>query len=164
MSGLNQVRDVIVKTLTDAGLTAVASYGSAAKQYPGPVIAVDVAEAAGKQMAFGNYLGETYDAENGTVRELYGRRLDVSVSLEARAPAAADCEASIEAASDALLSGGLPSGLRLSEQNWEAVSWDRATRMFLRRGCLKCRAYFTAESSGESGVLLDFTLKGVLST
>jgi hypothetical protein len=150
--------------LTEAKLTAVPAWTGAAKRYSGAVVAVDVAEVAGKPMALGNYLGETYDEVRGTIRELYGRRLSVSISLEVRAVTAEDCEKGCEAAADALLSGGLPSGLRFEEQTWEAVSWDQSNQMFLRKGCVKAQAYFIAKTDQETGILLDFTLKGVLST
>lgn len=164
MKGLNLVRSAIVTSLTEAGMTAVPAWTGPAKRYSGAVVAVDVAEASGKPMAMGSYLGETYDEENGTVRELYGRQLSVNISLEVRAGAAEDCETGCETAADALLSGGLPSGLRFEEQSWKAISWDKNNQMFLRKGSVKANAYFIAQTDQETGVLLDFTLKGVLST
>lgn len=163
MNGLNQVRGAVIETLLRGGLTAVAAYDGKAKRYPGPVIAVDVAEAGGKALALCSYLGQVYDEGSGTVKELYGRQLTVGISLEVRAPAAADCETAMESAAE-LLMGGLPSGLRPGEQSWEAVSWDRDNQLFLRRGRVSCRAYFTAQTDEGDGTLLDFILKGVMTT
>lgn len=163
MNGLNQVRSAVIAALADGGLTAVAAYEGKAKRYPGAVIAVDVAEAAGKAMALCSYLGKTYDEQSGTVKELYGRQLTVGISLEVRAPVAADCETAMETAAERLMSS-LPSGLRPGEQSWEAVCWDRDNQLFLRRGRVSCRAYFTAQADEEDGTLLDFILKGVLSS
>jgi len=163
MTGLNQVRDAVVKTLRDAGLTAMAAYGGAAKRYDGAVASVDVAEAVGKPGGFDSYLGQVYDPEAGTVIERYGRRLDVTLSIEVRAPDASACEEGCERAAEALLSGGLPSGLRLGEQSWEGVSWDKANQMFLRKGRAVGRAFFTAAAEeGSDALLRDFILKGVL--
>ena len=164
MTGLNQVRTAVIQTLRSAGLAAVAAYDGAVRQYGGAVAAVDVAEASGKPAALGSYLGQEYDPEKGTVVERYGRTLEVVLSLDIRAPSAADCEAGCETAAEALLSGGLPSGLRLGEQSWEAVSWDKANQMFLRKGRAAGRAFFTATAEEDSGVLLDFILKGVLTS
>jgi hypothetical protein len=164
MTGLNQVRTAVVQTLTAAGLTAVTAYDGEAKRYDVPVAAVDVAEVTGKPMAMGSYLGQVYDETAGTVRELYGRRLELSLLLEVRAPGAAECETACETAAQAIMSGGLPSGLRLGEQSWEAVTWDKAAKMFLRRGHAAGTAYFTASAEEESGELLEFTLKGVVTT
>jgi hypothetical protein len=161
MTGLNQVRDAVLQILQAAGLTAVAAWDGAAKRYEGAVAAVDVAEASGKPAAIGGYLGQVYDAETDTVAERYGRTLEVVLSIDVRAPTAALCETGCETAAEALLSGGLPSGLRLGEQSWEGVAWDRATQMFLRKGRAVGRAFFTATAEEDSGPLLDFILKGV---
>ena len=125
------------------------------------MIAVDVAGTQGKALGFGSYLGETYDETAGTVREMYAKQLDAEISLEVRAPAAADCELAMETVADTLLEG-LPSGLKPWELSWESVSWDRSNRMFLRKGKLKCRATFTAVAGEDSKTLLDFILKGVI--
>jgi len=163
MTGLNQVRDAVIRTLRDAGLPAVAAYDGAAKRYDGAVASVDVAEAVGKPGGFDSYLGQVYDPDSGTVAERYGRRLDVTLSVEVRAPTASACEEGCERAAEALLSGGLPSGLRLGEQSWEGVSWDKSNQMFLRKGRAVGRAFFTATAEEGSDVLLrDFILKGVL--
>ena len=161
MNGLNQVRDAIIASLQGASLCAVPAWEGKAKRYDGAVVSVDIAQTAGKSFAMGSYLGQVYDAQQGTVRELYGRRLEATIVLEVRAPVAAECEEIIENACDAL-SQGLPSGLKLREQSWDAVSWDSENQMFLRRGELQCDAYFTAETEEEEPAFLDFTLKGVL--
>ena len=63
-----------------------------------------------------------------------------------------------------VLLGGLPVGIRAGELNWEAISWEKATGMFLRRGGLHCQAVFTARSQEDGTAFLDFTLKGVVCT
>ena len=62
----------------------------------------------------------------------------------------------------AVLLGKLPEGIRPGELCWEALAWERETGMFLRRGRLRCRALFTAESREDGGEFLDFILKGVV--
>lgn len=163
MNGLNQIRTAVIGTLTAAGVPAAEAYPVAAKKHTGPVVTVDVAEAEGKALGLGNYLGEYYDEAAGTVRELYGRQMDVAISLEVRASRAEDCEMTMEAAADALM-GTLPSGLKPGELAWGVASWDGNSGLFLRGGSLRCRAIFTAEADEESGTLLDFTLKGVIKT
>jgi hypothetical protein len=161
VNGLNQIRDAVIQTLKNAGLAAIPAWEGTAKRYARPVVAVDVAQAAGGAMALGSYLGEVYDKAAGTVRELYGRRLEVCISLEVRAPAASGCESAMESAAETLMRA-LPSGLRPGEQEWKGLSWDAGSQMFLRTGSLQCRAYFTASSEAGDGDLLDFILKGVV--
>jgi hypothetical protein len=163
MNGLNQIRDALIQTLKDGGLQTNAAFSGEAPRVTGPVVSVEVSGVVGKPVAFGGYLGEVYDEETSTVRERYGRRLEAEIQLDARSPEAAGCESAMEQASDAL-AAGLPAGLRLLEESWDGPVRDGTNRCYLRRGHLKCLAYFTAETAGESGVLLDFALKGVLSS
>ena len=162
MRGLNQVRQAIIDALSAAGLTAVPAFEGQAKRYDTAVVAVDVGAVSGKPAAMGSYLGETYDAEAGTVRELYGCQLNLTLTLGVRAPTAAACETACETAAETLLAGGLPSGLRLGEQRWEGVSWDKNNKLFLRKGQAEAKGFFIAVVDEESASLIDFTLKGVL--
>jgi hypothetical protein len=95
------------------------------------------------------------------VRELYGKQLEGDITVDVRAERAADCETGCQQATEILL-GGLPSGIRSGELRWEALTWEKATGMFLRRGILQCQAVFVAESQEEAPEFLDFILKGVM--
>ena len=96
MRGLNQVRQAIIDALSAAGLTAVPAFEGQAKRYDTAVVAVDVGTVSGKPAAMGGYLGETYDTEAGAVRELYGCRLDLTLTLDAEGTiAAASWEANL---------------------------------------------------------------------
>ena len=154
MKELTQVRSAVTAALQGAGLTALTAFpAERARAYEGAVAAVAVGTAQGRAMGFCNYLGEARDGKTGALREVYGKQ------LEGRR--AADCEAGCEKAAEALL-GGLPAGIRPGELCWEALAWERETGMFLRRGRLQCRAFFTAESREDGEEFLDFILKGVM--
>lgn len=161
MNGLNQVCAAVLESLRAAGLTAVAAYDGAAKRYGGPVVAAGVESVQGQPAGLGGYLGQRRDSKTGAAREVYGMQMDVTVSLEVRAPDAAGCEDAMETAVGVMMEG-LPAGLRPGEMNWKGISWDRANGMFLRTGTVRCRAAFTAEAADEDGVLLDFILKGTV--
>lgn len=164
MRELNQIRDAVVSALHAAGLCTLASYpDQRAKRYAGPVAAVAVDTAESRTVGFCNYLGEVSDPKTGRGRERYGKQLDAVISVEVRGERAADCEAGCETAAEVLL-GGLPSGIRPGELSWEALSWERGTESFLRRGRLQCRAYFLAQTEDESAMFLDFILKGAVTT
>ena len=162
MKELTQVRDVVMKALTDTGLRVIAAFPDGrAKQYEDAVVTVAVGAAEGKTMGFCNYLGEVYDPEQGMVLELYGKQLEGEIAVDVRADRAAVCEQNCEMATEVLL-GGLPGGIRPGELNWEALVWDKATGMFLRRGKLKCQATFVAKGTEDGEMFLDFILKGVM--
>ena len=162
MKELAQVRQAVIDALNAGGVTAMEAFpADRAKRWPGAVAAVAVGAAEGKALGFCNYLGETYDKEAGTVRELYGKQLEGDIALELRAERAADCETGCAAATDILL-GKLPSGIRPGELRWEALTWEKATGMLLRRGTLQCQAMFIARADEEGETFLDFILKGVI--
>lgn len=162
MRELTQIRQAVQDALQAAGICTAAAYpGTPMKRHEGAVASVSVGTAEGKAVGFCNYLGEIYDEEKGTVRERYGKQLQGEIQVEIRAQRAADCETGCVQASEVLL-GGLPSGLRGGELNWQGIEWEQATQMFLRRGSLSCLALFVAETQEEEGVFLDFRLKGVL--
>ena len=164
MKELTQVRDAVVSALQGAGVTALAAFPAGrAKQYSGPVATVGVGAAEGKTLGFCNYLGQRYDEEAGTEVELYGKQLDAVISVDLRAPSAAECEKGCETAADVLL-GGLPEGIRPGELQWEALCWEKETGMFLRRGKLRCQAVFQAQAKEDGTAFLDFLLKGVMKT
>ena len=162
MKELTQVRDAVIAALTEAGVTALAAFpAERAKRYDGAVAAVAVGAASGGAVGFCNYLGQFWDEAAGTVRELYGKQLEGDITVDIRAESAADCESGCEAASEVLLNG-LPSGIRPGELRWEAISWEKATGMFLRKGHLQCRATFIAREQEDGETFLDFILKGVM--
>lgn len=162
MRELAQVRQAVIQALNQADLPALEAFPNGrAKTYAGAVAAVAVGAAEGKVLGFCNYLGERYDPEKGTVRELYGKQLEGEITVDIRAETAAACEDGCQQAAEVLL-GGLPAGIRPGELRWEALAWERATGMFLRRGRLQCQAVFVAESQEDGALFLDFILKGVL--
>ena len=162
MKELAQVRQAVIDALSGAGMTALEAFpDSRAKAYDGAVAAVAVGAVEGRNLGFCNYLGEIYDEDAGTVRELYGKQLEGDITVDIRAERAADCESGVASAAEVLL-GELPAGIRPGELRWEALTWEKATGMFLRRGNLRCQAVFVAESREDGEFFLDFILKGVM--
>jgi len=163
MKELSQIRKAVLDALCGAGIAAMEAFpAEQAMAYSGAVAAVGVGVASGKTAGFCHYLGEMRDPETQVIRERYGKELFGQITVELRANRAADCERGCETATEVLL-GGLPEGVRTGELTWEAICWEKATGMFLRRGVLECRALFLAESAVEPGEFLDFRLKGVMS-
>ena len=161
MRELRQIRDAVIRALREGGLEAEAAFPAKwAAERKTPLATVAVGAAEGKAIGLCGYLGEVRDAA-GEVREVYGKRLEGTISVDVRAERAADCEEGGEAAAAVLL-GGLPEGIRPGELCWEALAWERETGLFLRRGRLRCEALFLAEAGEDGGVFLDFMLKGVL--
>lgn len=163
MSGVELVRRAVLERLAACGVAAEAAYSRDwAGRYAAPVVAVGVRSCVSGPAGLGSYLGEEQDS-GGRCRELYGRQAELVVSLDAWAPresGAAGCLRTLEAAHDALTETAL-AGLRPGEMDWGEVGFDRDTEMFVQRGSLRCTAFFTAAVEAETGLLLEFRLKGV---
>ena len=162
MKELTQISSAVITALNAAGLHAIAAFpAQGIKQCPGPIAAVAVGAAEGKALGFCNYLGETYDEDAGTVREIYGKQLEGIITVDIWAERAADCEDGCETAAEVLM-GGLPEGIRAGELNWEGICWEKETGMFLRKGKLQCQALFVAKTDEEESLFLNFRLRGVM--
>ncbi len=165
MNGLEQVKSAIAGALETAGIRVrTACAPGWARAYPGPVVAVGLRTGESRGGALSSYLGQRVDPATQVSQEVYGMRLELTLSLDIYCPpkdGTEGCDQVLEALHQIMLNG-LPSGLRPTELKWEEVVWDEDTAMFLRRGSLGCSAYFTAASSEDGLLLSDFILKGVV--
>ena len=165
MNGLEQVKDAIAAALEKAEIRTQTAYAPGwAKKYTGPVVAVGLRTGESRGGALSSYLGQRTDPKTQTCQEVYGMRMELTLSLDIYCPpkeGAAGGEGVLEALHQIMLEG-LPSGLRPTELRWEETGWDEDTSMFLRRGSLACGAFFVAETAEEQLDLTDFILKGVL--
>lgn len=165
MNGLEQVKRAIAAALENAGICTRTAYGPGwAKAYMEPVVAVGLRTGESRGGALNSYLGQRFDPDTRMTREVYGMRLDLTLSLDIYCPprdGAAGCDGVLETLHQIMLEG-LPSGLRPSELKWEEAVWDKDTSMFLRRGSLACSAFFVAAASDDGLLLSDFILKGVV--
>lgn len=165
MNGLEQVKRAVKDALVKNGVRAEAAYPPDwAKNYDAPVVAVGIRTGESKSGAMCHYLGSRVDPVSRECKEVYGLRLDLTLSLDIYSPAgsgAAGCDQALEKLHQVMLEG-LPTGLKPSELKWEETVWDRDSSMFLRRGSLACGAFFTAAGDEDGAPLSDFILKGVV--
>ena len=165
MNGLEQVKDAVAAALEKANIRTQTAYAPDwAKAYSGPVVAVGLRTGESRGGALSSYLGQRTDPKTQICQEVYGMRLDLTLSLDIYCPpeeGAAGGERVLEALHQIMLEG-LPTGLRPTELKWEEAAWDPDTAMFLRRGSLACTAYFIAAASEDGAVFTDFILKGVV--
>lgn len=167
MNGLEQVKRAVAAALEKAGVAAQTAYAPGwAEAYQEPVVAVGLRTGEAKGGALGSYLGRRVDPETLVYREVYGMRLDLTLSLDIYCPpgeGAGRCDGALEILHQVMLDG-LPSGIKPSELKWEEAAWDEDTAMFLRKGSLTCGAFFVGEASEDGTLLSDFILKGVVNT
>lgn len=165
MSGLEQVKTAVAAALEKAGVAARISFAPGwAAEYSTPVVAVGLRTGESRGGALGSYLGQQVDPKTLLSHEVYGVRVDLTLSLDIYCPpqsGAGGCDSTLETLHQVVL-GGLPSGLKSTELKWEETVWDEDTGMFLRRGSLCCGAFFTAGVGEDGQRLTDFILKGVV--
>ena len=165
MNGLEQVKSALAAALEKAGIAAQAAFSPGwARSYSQPVVAVGLRQGESRGGALSSYLGQRTDPDTQLEQEVYGMRLELTLSLDIYCPlgeGASRCDDVLEKLHQVMLEG-LPAGLRPAELRWEETAWDEDTAMFLRRGSLSCSAFFTAAASEDGLWLTDFILKGVV--
>lgn len=162
-SAIEQAKRALCAALERAGLQAETAFTperAAARESAVAVVGLRRGESRGGGLS--SYLGRRQ--EGSRWREVYGLRMELTLSLDLYAPAelgVAGCDRALETLHQVMLEG-LPSGLRPKELCWEEAAWDQETAMFLRRGSLRCEAVFTAQAEEDNELVTDFILKGVV--
>ena len=162
-SALEQVKQALSGALERAGLEARTAFAPGrAPAYEKPVAVVGLRRGESRGGGLSSYLG--LQRAGSEWREVYGLRMELTLSLDLYAPAelgASGCDEALEVLHRVMLEG-LPAGLRPRELSWEETVWDKETSMFLRRGSLSCEAVFTAQAEEDNALVSDFILKGVV--
>ena len=132
-------------------------------EYDAPVTAVGIEESAALRSGFGEYLGIYHSDETGE-RELYGKRMEVTLALYIYSPkssghGAPGCRRVFSGIVKAMEDAGFP--LRVKEIRCGDVGYDPETGMFLCRCCVKCTCIMTRELD-DNGEFTDFRLQGVM--
>ncbi len=165
MNALEMVRAAVLEVLQDADIPAAAAYSDDwAAAYDAPVLTVGVGSGSSVRVGFHDYLGEQYDEKTASYQERYGKVLDVSLALDAYSPrcvGTAGCEAILDQVLSALTAAP-PEGIRVWDMEWGEAAFDQKADLFHRRATLRCAAAFVATIQEETGLLLDFKLKGEL--
>lgn len=153
----------VVQALTAAGIHAAAALPvQVLPHLEAPAVAVGLQSAQASACALYDYLGvET--GEDGSWREIYGRRLEATLSLEVYCPAAlggAGARAAAEAVAQVLLDG--VEGLRLGTFTVGACAYDADSALFVCPCTAEAAAYVYATVADDGETFTDFILKGVL--
>lgn len=164
VTGLDRVREALADYLREQGLHAVTAWSEETrKRHEKPVIAVSLKESKSAGAGFQNYLGERYNEETQCWEELYGKKLSLTFGLDlygGKELGAEGCRKAFDELADALAAGG-PEGLRLGTLSCGETRFDQETGMYLCPAELEASAWMYAVATGDGGLLLDFTVRGV---
>lgn len=143
---------------------AVLSFPSENKyRYEGPVIAIGISRCVSADGGLFSYLGTRYNALTDVYTELFGKKLEMTVSLDIRCPVS-DTHSGISCINvfnDAVKSlNALSDGIKIKEMLCGDTSYDRISDMYRCRAELKIDAFLIGEADSETNEFTDFTLRG----
>lgn len=160
--GLEEIREKLAAYLRDKGVDAAAAWpGAEREKLSAPRAAVTLRGCSAGPSGFQDYLGEEYDTDSGQWRELYGRKGELTFSLDLYAPAQQG-EGPLQAAFDRLLgalSQGGPEGMTLRELSCGQTEYD-ATGRLLKRSVQAVFGVYLCAAAQPGGAFLDFEIRG----
>lgn len=163
MSGtLAGLRQEAADQLNRRGIRAVTAFeAEGRKHWAGPVAAVSLSKVACVPGGFRDYLGTRRDEETGEEEELYGRAVEVTLSLDIYGPGdggGSACREVLDRMAETLLREGA-AGLTVRELESGTVEYlDRCGLYRLPVKCV-CGAWLT-EAVREDGGYVDILVKG----
>lgn len=159
---LDAVLDEVVAALKAAGVSAFRAFPEAAETGG---VSVGVESYAVNGAGLGDYLGTRTASGGAGEKELYGKRLALTLGFEVFVPfggsgGAAGCDRAADKLRDAL--AALPEGLHALEMDCGEVSADEVLGAYRCRCAAKCLAFLVAETDGGEPEFADFKLKGTV--
>jgi hypothetical protein len=163
---LDTVLDEIVTTLKGAGVVAFRIFPEAAEALPasgGVSVGVESYSVSGSGL--GDYLGTRRASGGAAEKELYGKKIALTLGLEVFVPfghsgGAAACDRAADKLRDAL--AAMPAAIKILEMDCGEVSADEVLGAYRCRCAAKCTAFLVAETDGEEPKFTDFKLKGTV--
>ena len=139
--------------------------GSEKRRFDKPVVSVGLLGGNGSSPGFLNYIGVEYDASKDKYDEIYGKRMDLTFSVDVR------CHRENEEGSNCIsvlskvfqLLDDIGSGIRIREITCGDVSYDRTLGMYCCRAEVALTAFLYGKIEEDSTEFTKFTLKGELS-
>lgn len=160
--GLEQIREQLAAYLREKGVDAAAAWpGAEREKLSAPRAVVTLRGCSAGPSGFQDYLGETYDTDADQWRELYGRKGELTFSLDLYAPALQG-EGPLQAAFDRLLealSQGGPAGMTLREVSCGQTEYDANGRL-LKRSVQAVFGVYLWAAAQPGGAFLDFEIRG----
>ena len=164
MSELESIISAVCSWLEGLKIRAAAAYiPGASKRHAAPIVTVGLQTGAAMSCGQVDYLGIKTD-ETGASRELYAKRVELTLGLDIWAPRTENGGA--QACADlfgtmAAQIPTLPSGIRVREITCGETRFDETAGMYLCPASMTTAVYLYAEAD-EYGIFTDFYVKGVL--
>ena len=159
---LNLLRQSTVELLNECGIHAVTAMDAAPrKRWEDPVAAVALSRVVCAAGGFRDYLGLKTDPDTGEECELYGRGVELTVSMDIFAPRDGGeqaCQDTLAVMAEAVTCRGL-GGLTVLEVNAGRVEFQERDGLYrLPVSCL-CKGWLVARVDA-GGAFADFEVRG----
>ena len=167
MTELEYILEAVVNGLSSAGTgNVIRAYPpGVTAAYTEPVTAVGLKSGSGVSVGLAEYMGMEYDSVSDSFREVYGKKVELSISLDIYSPrddvyGAAACTAVFGRIMTAAMSR--PSGIKILEMSCGETVYDSVSRMFRCQGELRCAVALYMAKSDEGADFTSFKIKGEL--
>ena len=161
---LETLRQAVVQTLNAGGLSAVAAMEpQARKRWSEPVAAVALSAIQCAPGGFQDYLGMKKNPQTGQEEELYGRAIELTLTLDLYTPrdgGEGDCQDALAVAAEMLMTGGA-GGLDVLELAADSVEFLEQDGLYHMPVRCRCAGWLIARTDSY-GVFTDFVVKGRL--
>lgn len=159
---LNALRQGAVELLREYGIHAVcAMEAEPRKRWDGPVAAVSLHKVVCAPGGFRDYLGLRDNPDTGTPDELYGRAVELTLSLDIYAPregGESACQQAVCLMAEALTCRGI-AGLAVQDFETGAVEYLERDGLYRLPARCRCKGWMVAVADS-SGAFVDFEVKG----
>lgn len=156
------LRQGTVDLLNGQGIQAVAAFeADGRKRWSSPVAAVSLAKVVCEPGGFKNYLGTRYNEESGDAEEVYGRAVELTLTLDIYGPrdgGEGACRDVLDEMAELLMARG-PNGLAVRELESGPVEFLDGCGMYRLPVQCRCQAWLAAVTS-QDGDFVDFIVKG----
>lgn len=163
---LDELHSSLADFFCQHGLQAMASWPDGRRlDSDEPVILVSLEKLNCASAGLQDYLGQQTDPQTGQSLDLYGRRAQLSFTLDILAAPETGSQA-CRAVFDRLiftLQTHKPAGLSVREMSGEELEYDEKERLLRLRCRLECSGWLCT-AGDEAGTFLDFTLRGDVNT
>lgn len=163
---LDELQAELAEVLTRNGVEAMSSWPEERRAgADSPVVLVSLETLNCASAGLQDYLGQRLDEATGQWQELYGRRAQLSFTLDILAAPRVGAQA-CRAVFDRLvhcLQTQKPAGLSVRELTGEELEYDEKEGLLKLRYRLKCEGWLCT-AGDEAGTFLNFTLRGDVNT
>ena len=163
---LEQIQQELAQFLTRLEVPAVAAWPEGRAQEPGQaMVLVSLEEVKCTSRGLQDYLGQWADEPGGEEILRYGRKAQLTFTLDILTPPQAGAGQKRELL-DRLLAAfqtQAPLGLRVQELEVEQTEYDTKEKLLRRRCRLRCSGWLHAKEQQQEDSLLSFELRGEMS-